>query len=110
MTIAVRGETPEECIWSKGNTEEFIQILTDPSITKYGYDLKRQINLLSYNGIGLSGKMMDIELMHYLVNPEKSHKIEILAKTYLDINLEELMPEKKESVRISRTFLPSCDI
>jgi DNA polymerase-1 len=26
--------------------------------------------------------------MHYLVNPEKSHKIEILAKSYLDISLE----------------------
>ena len=27
--------------------------------------------------------------MHYLINPEKSHKIEILAKTYLDVNLED---------------------
>ena len=30
---------------------------------------------------------MDIELMHYLVNPEKSHKIDILSKTYLGIDL-----------------------
>ena len=27
--------------------------------------------------------------MHYLVNPEKSHKIEVLAKSYLDISIEE---------------------
>jgi DNA polymerase-1 len=34
--------------------------------------------------------------MHYLVNPEKSHKIDILAKSYLDINLEDSMPQKEE--------------
>ena len=44
---------------------------------------------------------MDIELMHYLINPEKSHKVEILAKSYLDINLEECLPEKKEEAPLS---------
>ena len=45
----------------------------------------------------MEGKYMDIELMHYLVNPEKSHKLEILAKTYLDINLEESMPQQESA-------------
>ena len=39
---------------------------------------------------------MDIELMHYLINPEKSHKIDILTRTYLGINLEDLIPAPEQ--------------
>mgnify|MGYP003307361528 CR=1 FL=1 len=74
---------------AEGRAEDFIQIVSDTQVTKYGYDLKLQRNLLAHNGYTLEGNLMDIELMHYLINPEKSHKIEILAKTYLQVNLEE---------------------
>ena len=80
---------------------EFESILTDGNIAKYGYDLKFQRNILAYNGIELSGKIMDIELMHYLVNPEKGHKIDMLSKTYLGIDLEASMPEKTEETSLS---------
>ena len=102
MTVAVAGAGADECITSSGSHEDFREILTDPAICKYGYDLKWQMNILAYNGMELCGKMMDIELMHYLVNPEKSHKIDILSKTYLDINIEELLPvqEKQESLSL----------
>ena len=76
-------------ITAEGQPEDFAQIISDPQITKIGYDLKLQRNLLAHNGYRLEGNLMDIELMHYLINPEKSHKIEILAKTYLQVNLEE---------------------
>lgn len=99
MTVAVPGKKEGECVIAYGAPSDFQQILTDTAITKYGYDLKWQSNILSYNGTDIKGKMMDIELMHYLVNPEKSHKIDILAKTYLDIDLAEITPaeEKQES-------------
>ena len=74
---------------AEGQADDFAQIIADPQITKYGYDLKLQRNLLAHAGIRMEGTLMDIELMHYLINPEKTHKIEILAKTYLDVNLEE---------------------
>ena len=77
----------DEIITAKGSPKEFLSILTDGDIVKYGYDLKFQSNILRHNGIGLVGKFMDIELMHYLVNPEKSHKIDILSKTYLGFDL-----------------------
>ena len=80
---------------------EFESILTDGNIAKYGYDLKFQRNILAYNGIELSGKIMDIELMHYLVNPEKGHKIDILSKAYLGIDLEASIPEKAEETSLS---------
>ena len=84
-----------------GSAEDFKEIISDNEIIKYGYDLKLQRNILSHNGINLRGRLMDIELMHYLINPEKSHKVEILAKSYLDINLEECLPEKKEEAPLS---------
>ncbi len=74
---------------AEGQASDFAQIITDPQITKYGYDLKLQRNLLAHAGVRMEGTLMDIELMHYLINPEKAHKVEILAKTYLDVSLEE---------------------
>ena len=101
MTVAVPGEG-DSCLTSTGSPSDFSPLLDDADIIKYGYDLKWQRNLLLYNGIELAGKMMDIELMHYLVNPEKSHKIDILSKSYLDIDLEELLPkEEKQEVSLS---------
>lgn len=83
VTVAV-GEVACE-----GKAADFKEILEDQEIIKTGYDLKFQRNILAHNGIKLSGIFRDIELMHYLINPEKSHKIEILAKAYLNVSLEE---------------------
>ena len=33
------------------------------------------------------GEVYDIELMHYLINPERTHKLEILSQSYLGIDL-----------------------
>ncbi len=73
----------------EGKAADFKEILEDQDIIKTGYDLKFQSNILAHNGIKLRGRFWDIELMHYLINPEKSHKIEILAKSYLNVSLEE---------------------
>ena len=64
-------------------------LLEDPAIAKYGVDLKRQANKLAAQGIGLEGKWYDIQLMHYVLNPERSHELPALAQTYLGVNLEE---------------------
>lgn len=65
----------------------FRDVLEDADILKCGYDLKSIINELTIAGIFLNGYLADIELMHYLLMPERAHKIEILASTYLDITL-----------------------
>lgn len=98
ITIAV--PDGDGCLVSEGGADDFRDIIEDSGITEYGYDLKAQRNLLEHNGIHMEGKYMDIELMHYLINPEKSHKIEILAKSYLEIDIEE-NDEKKEEVTLS---------
>ena len=101
ITVAVPAGQEEECICAAGNVEDFKLILSDEKIIKYGYDLKWQMNILKYNGINLAGRLMDIELMHYLINPEKSHKIDILARTYIGINLEDQLPKKEKLENLS---------
>ena len=91
----------KEVITAWGTASEFSDMLSDAAVAKYGYDLKLQENILKHNNIRFSGKIMDIELMHYLINPEKGHKIELLAKTYLDIDLEEGQTQQKEVTTLS---------
>ncbi len=74
---------------ASGTCGEFRSIIEDPDIKKCGYDFKAQINALGNMGITLEGGILDIELMHYLINPEKSHKVEILALGYLGIILDD---------------------
>ena len=101
VTIAVPGQDKEECVVAAGSVGEFSKIISDANIAKFGYDLKWQMNILSHNGIRLAGRLMDIELMHYLINPEKSHKIDILSKTYLGIDLEDMIPKKEDKATLS---------
>ena len=91
----------ESIITASGAPEEFASILEDENTGKYGYDLKFQYNILGNNGLYMKGRFMDIELMHYLVNPEKSHRLDILSKAYLDINPESLIPQSKEQAPLS---------
>ena len=64
-------------------------LLENPSVDKYGVDLKRISHLLEREGIGLEGRWNDIELMHYVINPERSHDLQALSQTYLGVTLEE---------------------
>lgn len=64
-------------------------LLEDPSIDKYGADLKKQANLLYNAGIELAGRWNDVQLMHYVIDPERSHDVVQLAKTLVGIDLEE---------------------
>ena len=86
----------DSCISAAGTADDFAAIFADSNVEKYGYDLKSQRNILTHNGFSLQGHLMDIELMHYLINPEKSHKIDILTRTYLGINLEDLIPAPEQ--------------
>ena len=68
--------------------KDFKDILTNPDIIKCGFSMKSQINELAAEGIELQGRLLDSELMHYLLNPERSHQLELLAEHYLGLSLE----------------------
>ena len=89
MTVAAEDENGQIAA-ARGSLKDFADLLASEEVVKFGYDLKYQRDVIMNNGFKLEGKFMDIELMHYLINPEKSHKIDILAKTYLDINIDDL--------------------
>ena len=63
-------------------------LLEDSSIDKYGVDLKKLANTLAAEGVDLSGRWWDLQLMHYVLNPERSHDLAALAQTYLGVSLE----------------------
>lgn len=65
------------------------QLMADPKVAKYGYGLKKLRNLLLEEGKTLEGRMYDIELMHYLLNPEQDRSPEVLAASLLGININE---------------------
>ncbi|MBO5635584.1 MAG: DNA polymerase I [Bacteroidales bacterium] len=73
---------------AEGSVKDFKSILEDDSVTKRGDDLKRQMNILASAGVGLNGKLQDIGLMHYLIDPEKSHKIDVLSQSILGLAVE----------------------
>ncbi len=59
---------------------EAVPVLSDETLVKCGFGLKNT---------ALKGPLYDIELMHYLLNPERSHKLETLSAAYLGADLAE---------------------
>ncbi len=78
---------------ASGSPADFKALLEDASVEKYGFGIKLQLNRLSYSGISLEGRLVDIELIHYILNPERSHSLEILVRSYLDVSLETAAPQ-----------------
>ncbi|PKP00252.1 MAG: DNA polymerase I [Bacteroidetes bacterium HGW-Bacteroidetes-8] len=71
----------------------FKEIFEESSMIICGYELKTLINILEPIGIKIKSYLADIELMHYLISPERSHKIDILAGTYLGVELNQAASE-----------------
>ncbi len=86
--IIVAAPAAEGYVCATGGCKEFKDLLEDANVAKCGDDLKRQMNILSAGGVCLAGTLYDIPLMHYLIDPEKSHKLETLSAGYLGIPLE----------------------
>ena len=92
-------------------------LLEDAAVAKYGVDLKKMARQLAADGIGLQGQWNDIELMHYVINPERSHELAALAQTYLGVSLEEAsapattgslfddVPEEDDSPRLKESAI-----
>ena len=85
--VTVAALTKDGCIAAEGTAATFKPVLEDPTITKFGYDLKYAMDVLANEGVSLGGKLRDVELMHYLIDPEKTHKLDILSKHYLGVDL-----------------------
>jgi len=99
--ITVATSAKGSYVAAEGTAAEFKAILEDPTITKFAYDIKSQMNVLATAGVQLGGKLRDVELMHYLLDPEKSHSLDILARHYLGAAI---MPDAPKQEQMGSLF------
>lgn len=78
------------------NLNLFSDILENENIAKIGIELKQFILYFHKRGFELKGELIDLEVMHYLISPERSHKISYLAKGYLDLDIEAVQQSVKQ--------------
>ena len=63
--------------------EEFRELFENATIGKIGHNLKYDLTLLKWNGIGVKGEIFDTMLAHSMKEPEMRHGLDYLAKLYL---------------------------
>ena len=112
-------ELPHKFVWcAAGRLAElparefglYRELLSNAQVKKCGYGLKEMmkemLQLLQQRGAEggpdavMAGPLEDLEIMHYILNPERTHKEDILLRAYLNISLEELLLkyEKQQGV------------
>ena len=103
-------ELPHKFLWcAAGRLAElparefglYRELLFNAQVKKCGYGLKEMmkemLQLLQQRGAEggpdavMAGPLEDLEIMHYILNPERTHKEDILLRAYLNISLEELL-------------------
>ena len=88
VRIIIGARSGGKVLAAEGGIREFRSLLEDAGVAKCGEDLKRQMNILAAGDVRLQGRLSDIALMHYLLDPEKSHKIDVLSQSLLGVSLE----------------------
>ena len=96
--FVILSEAKDLFLVAEGRIKDFQSLIEDEAVTKCGDDLKRQMNILGGAGIELRGHLLDIGLMHYLLDPEKSHKVDVLSQSLLGMSVEANAPENEVSV------------
>ncbi len=100
LTIC-RAVSHSEIIWTYSTPEKikeggYDKVLSSEKTTIIGSGLKEIFKLFFRHGINISGKLLDIELLHYLISPETSHKSEVLVREFLKIEPQKYFLGDKE--------------
>ena len=72
-------------------------ILENENIKLIGHNLKYDVQILKKYNVSVSENVFDTMISHYLINPESSHKLDVLSENYLNhkcISIEELIGKK----------------
>ncbi len=72
--------------------ENFKQVLKDPNIKKYGYDIKKCMIASKWNGIEITGYDFDLQLSSYILNPSLKDEIKLV----LDFHGNHSLPFSEE--------------
>jgi DNA polymerase-1 len=76
---------------------EFRDVFEDDAIAKIGQNLKFDILMLKWYGVGLKGKLFDTMMAHYVIDPDTRHGMDILSENYLGykpVSITELIGAK----------------
>ena len=76
VSIVVLNQSEDQ--WESHRTE-----IENPKITKVGYNLKPILTGLRRKGITPQGRLFDVMIAHYLIEPEQRHTLEYLSDIYL---------------------------
>lgn len=77
--------------------EEFREAFENENIVKIGQNLKYDMMVLANYGVEVKGKLIDTMLLHYVLEPESRHNMDLLAENYLNyrpIPIEDLIGKK----------------
>ncbi|WKN40729.1 DNA polymerase I [Tunicatimonas pelagia] len=77
--------------------DEFKPLLSNEQILKIGQNLKFDILVLKKYGVEVAGAMFDTMIAHYLIDPETSHSMDVMAENYLNykpVSIESLIGKK----------------
>lgn len=77
--------------------DQFKEIFENPKIGKIGHNLKFDMMMLMRYNVEVNGPLFDTMIAHYLLQPEQNHKMDSLAKIYLNykpVAIEELIGER----------------
>ena len=65
------------------NLTIFKVVFENKNIEKLGFDLKFAIKVLCREGVVIAGNLFDVEVAHYLLHPDMSHNLDLVAENYL---------------------------
>lgn len=88
--------------------EESGEFLGNPELIKCTYGAKDLYKAVWSAGMEIKGTVEDVELMHYLIDPERSHKLEDLAFSYLGLDISAGKEEKGEPELFSEPLSESA--
>lgn len=80
--------------------DQFRPLFSDPEIRWIGQNLKYDLIVLKWYGVGLSGEIFDTMLAHYVIEPEGRRGMDYLSAKYLGyepVHIEELIGKKGKS-------------
>ena len=80
---------------------EFAPLFADPKTQKVGQNIKYDLMMLERYGAPIAGPLLDTMVMHYLLHPEKRHKMDLLSEAYLNykpVAIETLIGKGKKQL------------
>lgn len=88
---------PEDENEAQQIVQAFKPLLENEAIQKIGQNLKYDILVLKKYGVEVKGAMFDTMIAHYLIDPETSHGMDVMAEKYLNyrpVSIESLIGKK----------------